>query len=88
MLGLAGSGVPITRLSLPDEDEVGMVDVDAQPFAGDNSQRSERFFPQPRLHFFVAKHGDPFGIVPIAGDSKGGPPPCQGMRAGVATTSR
>ena len=62
--------------------------MSAQPFAGDNSQRSERFFPQPRLDFFGAKHGDPFGIVPNAGYFKGGPPPCQGMRAGVATTSR
>lgn len=73
-----GIGCSDHEIASPNEDKVGMVNVETQPFTGDYTQRSERLFTKPRLDFFSSEHDDFSGVEPNAMYFKEGHKRCQG----------
>ncbi len=47
------------EVTAPDQDEVGVVDVEAQPLADEDAQRPKRLLAEPCLDLFGAEPGNP-----------------------------
>jgi len=52
-----GCRVADDQVAATDENEIGMLDLIPQSFAGNEMKRSEWLFPKPGLHVFRPKHG-------------------------------